>query len=86
MTQQEIDLAVAECWIHARYWEDSMVNGVEDDAENPKMPLVEEHFAKACQCGRPFRHQREKFTDIEHDYLVERHFATLVHFYKMRIH
>lgn len=44
MTQQEIDLAVAECWIHARYWEDSMVNGVEDDAENPKMPLVEEHL------------------------------------------
>ena len=41
--EQEIDLAAAECWIHARYWEDSEVNGVEDDADNPKMPFVEEH-------------------------------------------
>ncbi len=43
---QEIDLAIAECWIHARYWEDSDVNGVEDDAENPKMPCIEEHLGE----------------------------------------
>lgn len=44
--EKEVDLALAECQIFARYWEDSEVNGVEDDAENPKMPCVEsvEHF------------------------------------------
>lgn len=45
-TVQEVELAAAECWIHARYWEDSEVNGVEDDAENPKMPLIEEHLGE----------------------------------------
>lgn len=41
-----VDLAIAECQIFARYWEDSEINGVEDDANNPKMPCVEsvEHF------------------------------------------
>ena len=43
---QEVDLAFAECWVYARYWEDSDVNGVEDDAQNPKMPFVEEHLGK----------------------------------------
>lgn len=44
--EQEIELAGAECWIHPRYWEDSEINGVEDDAENPKMPLIEEHIGE----------------------------------------
>lgn len=41
-----VGLAIAECQIFARYWEDSEINGVEDDANNPKMPCVEsvEHF------------------------------------------
>lgn len=43
---QEVDLAIAECWIHARYWEDSLINGVEDDASNPKMPCIEEHLGE----------------------------------------
>lgn len=38
--EKEFDLAVAECYVFARYWEDSEVNGVEDDAKNPKMPCV----------------------------------------------
>lgn len=44
--EKEFDLAAAECQIFARYWEDSKLNGVEDDSENPKMPCVEnvEHF------------------------------------------
>lgn len=44
--EKEVDLALAECQIFARYWEDAWINGVEDDAENPKMPCVEkvEHF------------------------------------------
>ena len=44
--EKEVDLALAECQIFARYWEDSEVNWVEDDAGNPKMPCVEsvEHF------------------------------------------
>ena len=44
--EKEVDLATAECQIFARYWEDSEINGVNDDASNPKMPCVEmvEHF------------------------------------------
>ena len=44
--EKTVDLATAECQIFARYWEDSEINGVEDDANNPKMPCVEsvEHF------------------------------------------
>lgn len=44
--EKTIDFATAECQIFARYWEDSEINGVEDDAENPKMPCVYEvdHF------------------------------------------
>lgn len=38
--EQGIDLATAECYVFARYWEDSEVNGVEDDAKSPKMPCV----------------------------------------------
>lgn len=38
--EREVDLAKADCTIFARYWEDSKVNGVEDDAENPQMPCV----------------------------------------------
>lgn len=41
--EQEIEIAFAECRIYARYWQDAYVNGVKDDAENPKMPFVEEH-------------------------------------------
>ena len=44
--EKTVDLATAECRIFARYWEDSELNGVEDDASSPKMPCVEsvEHF------------------------------------------
>lgn len=44
--EKTIDLATAECQIFARYWEDSELNGVEDDETDPKMPCVEsvEHF------------------------------------------
>lgn len=38
--EQEIDLAIADCTIFARDWEDSEINGVEDDADNPQMPCV----------------------------------------------
>ncbi len=38
--EKEFDIATAECQVFARYWEDSELNGVEDDAENPKMPCV----------------------------------------------
>lgn len=46
LVEQEIEISFAICQIFARYWEDSEVNGVEDDATNPKMPCVEnvEHF------------------------------------------
>lgn len=39
--EKEFDLAIAECQIFARYWADSEVNGVEDDAFAPTMPCVE---------------------------------------------
>lgn len=39
--EKEVDLAVAECLVYARYWEDSEVNGVEDNETNPKMPCVD---------------------------------------------
>lgn len=44
--EKTVDLATAECQIFARYWEDSELNGVEDDASNPEMPCVESvgHF------------------------------------------
>ena len=44
--EKTVDLATAECQIFARYWENSEINGVEDDASSPKMPCVEsvEHF------------------------------------------
>lgn len=45
---QDVDLAVAECWIHARYWEDSEINGVEDNSENPQMPCIEEHLGESA--------------------------------------
>lgn len=41
--EEEVDLAIAECWIHARYFEDAYIDGVRDDNDNPKMPFVEEH-------------------------------------------
>lgn len=46
VTTEEVELAGAECWIHPRYWEDSEINGVADDAENPKMPLIAEHLGE----------------------------------------
>lgn len=46
LVKQEIELSGAECWIHARYWEDSEVNGEEDDAEDPKMPHIDEHLGE----------------------------------------
>lgn len=44
--EKTCDLATAECQIFARYWEDSELNGVRDDALHPKMPCVAEvdHF------------------------------------------
>ena len=46
LVEQEIEISFAICQIFVRYWEDSEVNGVEDDATNPRMPCVEnvEHF------------------------------------------
>ena len=46
LTPQEIEISFAICQIFAQYWEDSEVNGVEDDEMNPKMPCIEnvEHF------------------------------------------
>ena len=41
LVEQEIEISLAVCQIFARYWEDSEVNGVEDDAEHPKMPCIE---------------------------------------------
>lgn len=43
---QEVEITYAACQIFARYWEDSDVNGVEDDCNNPQMPCVKEvnHF------------------------------------------
>lgn len=46
ITEQTVDIVGAECWIHARYWEDSKINGVYDNAENPQMPLIAEHFGE----------------------------------------
>lgn len=44
--EKEFDIAVAECEVFARYWEDSDIDGIDDDAENPKMPCVSvtKHF------------------------------------------
>lgn len=46
LTPQEIEITFAVCQIFARYWEDSEVNGEEDDATKPKMPCIEnvEHY------------------------------------------
>ena len=41
LVEQEVEITLAVCQIFARYWEDSEVNGVEDDAEYPKMPCIE---------------------------------------------
>lgn len=44
--EEEIDLAGAECWIHPRHWSTSEINGVEDDDDNPQMPLIQEHLGE----------------------------------------
>lgn len=44
--EQEINLAGAECWIHPRHWSTSEINGVEDDDDNPQMPLIDEHLGE----------------------------------------
>jgi len=38
--EKEVNIVAADCCIYARYWEDSEINGVEDDAENPQMPFI----------------------------------------------
>lgn len=48
--EKEVDLSMAECQIFARYWEDSEINGVEDDAENPKMPCIEKVDGELAWC------------------------------------
>ncbi len=44
--EEEIDLAGVECWIHPRHWSTSEINGVEDDDDNPQMPLIQEHLGE----------------------------------------
>lgn len=44
--EQEINLVGAECWIHPRHWSTSEINGVEDDDDNPQMPLIAEHLGE----------------------------------------
>lgn len=39
---EEVDIRLAHCRVYARYWEDSKINGKEDDAVNPQMPHVKE--------------------------------------------
>lgn len=46
LVEEVVNLVGAECWIHPRFWEDSSINGVDDDAENPRMPLIEEHLGE----------------------------------------
>lgn len=46
LVEQEVDIAIVDCYIHARYWDDSEVNGVEDDAKEPKMPCIVEHLGE----------------------------------------
>jgi len=38
--EKEVNIVAADCRIYARYWEDSEINGMEDDAENPQMPFI----------------------------------------------
>lgn len=47
--RKEVNIVAAVCRIYARYWEDSEINGKEDDAENPQMP-----FLRADSTGRKF--------------------------------
>lgn len=44
--EQVIDIIGAECWIHPRRWSSSEINGEEDDNDNPRMPLIEEHLGE----------------------------------------
>lgn len=39
--RKEVDFAYAKCRVYVRYWEDSTLNGQNDNAENPNMPCVE---------------------------------------------
>lgn len=48
--EKDIDIAIAECQVFARYWEDSELNGAEDDADNPKMPCVENVDGELAWC------------------------------------
>lgn len=36
--QQEIDVKFAQCFIAPRYFEDAIVDGVDDDEQNPQIP------------------------------------------------
>lgn len=44
--EQEVEIIGIECWIHPRRWNTSEINGMNDDNDEPKMPLVEEHYGE----------------------------------------
>lgn len=46
LVEETVNLVGAECWVHPCFWEDSSINGVDDDAENPRMPLIEERLGE----------------------------------------
>lgn len=43
LVEKEINLRYAKCEIGVSYWEDSEVNGVWDNDDNPTMPCIEEY-------------------------------------------
>ena len=38
--KQEVEVATLHASIGVRYWEDASVNGVDEDGDNPTMPLI----------------------------------------------
>lgn len=46
LVEEDVELCGAECWIHPRCWSTSEINGVKDDNNEPKMPLIEEHLGE----------------------------------------